>query len=169
MARPKLDKNQGPVIVSADAVARLAGTQSAQRMPRVERGKCDLRDPVVWEFVTRDTVRAAVEAALAAAPDASSREALEKEKIAKDIELKTAQIEKVRLATEQERGALVPASMVGLWIGHFTAEIRTNLLTLGRRIAGDDPKLRERIDGFVKRALERTLANAAKKFHKKSS
>lgn len=149
-----------PVLVTSAAVARLAGVSPATvenaQLPAVPSGKYNLLDPAVWDYVTRSTVARAQSGG-------QTKEALDRIKLQKDIDLKSAQIAKVTLATEKERASLVPADMVAIWIGHFSAEIRVNLLTISKRIAGGDDDLRRRIDASVKKSLEKTLENAERK------
>lgn len=149
-----------PVLVTCAAVGRLAGVTPAtvenSQLPKVASGRYNLLDPAVWDYVTRSTVARAQ-------AGGKTKEALDRIKLQKDIELKTAQIAKVNLATEKERASLVPADMVAIWIGHFSAEIRVNLLTISKRVAGGDDDLRRRIDEVVKKSLEKTLENAERK------
>ncbi len=120
----------------------------ASKKQRAQRGIYD--DPLDHEEIDEETV------------------SLEAEKLRAEIELKKKQGRKLDLQYEVEKKNLIHIELVGIWIGAFSTGIRNNFLQIGNRIARGDKKLRDRIEKEVKKAIQKTLDNAATQLRKES-
>ena len=139
-------------------------TVSRHHLPQTDGKKYDLMDPIVMAFVLAphraDWEREQL-VKKASDPSDMGMDALEEEKIREDIEWKRRQSRKLDLDHEIRKKDLVPTELIGIYLGHFAAGIRTNFLTLGNRIARGDAKLRDRIEKEVTKGIKKTLAGAA--------
>lgn len=138
-------------------------TVSRAHLPKVDGRNYDLKDPEVRGFVVEHWVEDALRRERAKTPDDPAnmkRDALEEEKLRAEIEWKREQTEKIRVAKEQEKRNLLPAEAVGIILGYFVTGIKTNIFTLGGRIARGDKALQEKIEKEITKALEKTLAGA---------
>lgn len=127
-------------------------------------GKIDTTDPVNWEYIQgskQSQVQRGIYHDEYDYLGKSSIESLEAEKLKADIKYKNKQSRKLDLQFEIEKKHLIPADVVGIWVGAFSNGIRNNFLQIGNRVARGDIKLRNRIEKEITKAIKKTLDTAA--------
>ena len=82
-------------------------------------------------------------------------------KLAAEVRRTEAMARKYELEVATRKQDLIPAELMGIYLGHFASGIRTNFLTLGNRIARGDANLRDRIEKEITKAIKKTIAGAA--------
>jgi hypothetical protein len=133
-------------------------------LPRTESGGYDPRDDTIREWILGRSKMQRAQRGLQGGQGSLGGDTL---KALDRIE----QEEKIRNMRERTintmlknaalRKDLIPADIAQLFVGAFSSGIRTNFLQLGTRVARGDTKLRDKIEKEVKRAIQKTLDNAA--------
>lgn len=136
-------------------------TVSRACLPRTTGKKYDLLNPVVWAYVTTPYLEDKVRELKEAGRDDLEENGLDEEEARARIEYKNRQIRKLDVEHEKEIKNLQPIETVCLWIGAFSSGVKTNFLTIGKRIAKGNKDLQDKIDGEVSRAISKTLDSAA--------
>jgi phage terminase Nu1 subunit (DNA packaging protein) len=91
---------------------------------------------------------------------------MEADKLAQEIRYLEARSIKVELQNAELKRDLIPLDVVrGGW-GAWASAVRNNILSVGQRVARGDTKLRDRVEKEVKRALKKSVEQAAKEIQR---
>lgn len=145
-------------------------TQSVYKakLPKDENGRYLLSNPEVRDWVLAPYIKQLVKQQAIESDVDEEMRTLEDEKTkAQTLHIKR-QSRKLDLEHEKAKKNLIPSDLMAIFLGHIAAGIRTNFLPLGNRIARGDTKLRDRIEKQIKKAIQKTLDNAADQLRKDS-
>jgi len=89
--------------------------------------------------------------------DAGDREAMELEKLGWDIEYTKERTRERQLKNAETAKEMIPYAMWERGLGHFASGMKTNVLTIGTRVARGDVELRDKIESATKASIDRTV------------
>ncbi|MCF7951442.1 MAG: hypothetical protein K9L57_07390 [Spirochaetaceae bacterium] len=81
---------------------------------------------------------------------------LQRAKLSAEVQRTQAQADRYQLQLEKDKGNIIPIELMIIWLGYWGEAVRNNFLTLGRRIAGTDQALKDKIDTEVTRMIRRS-------------
>jgi hypothetical protein len=158
---------------TATAFARFVGVspsaiyngKKAGRVRTTEDGKFDTDDSVNRRYIMAVSTQMRRQRGVFIDPvseDSPEKEtSLSKEHQRAKISLDVERTINLKLKNAALRKDLIPADIAQLFVGAFSSGIRTNFLQLGTRVARGNTALRDKIEKEVKKAIQKTLDNAA--------
>jgi hypothetical protein len=154
--------------LTAAQLAEVAGVsrQTVYRahLPKTEGGGYDPADLNIRDWILGRTKMQRAQRGLQGGRDSLGAEDLKKlDRIEQEEKIRNMRERTVNtmLKNAALRKDLIPADVAQLFVGAFSSGIRTNFLQLGTRIARGNTKLRDKIEREIKKAIQKTLDNAA--------